>query len=357
MTTNCGQVITKKTIEPLDSISSLGFVMPFQPSMWDDRCIQSALDYTTHIIETKLKISYSGECANTMLGRLKQLFDRLNFNTHRKSIAVIISADSEKVIYLNFPVRLFVSTCNFVSILDLVASIKQETSFYLFFICEENAALFEYYGKQLNKVYEQKPDGLCGHLVDANIRASWVISYMNSSYHKPVFIVGNREQMNSFQRAVPFPEIIFQIMIPHVQYGAETIQAVIKEIAGQWSYWLSKFHIGRICLAKKNSTFVSHYKEVLKSLCNSADGLLLMDRSLKRQLQNPASCDTYFHESKKFINQIERFVERGNCLEIQENDLLREWGGIVLLPDAMSRHRNELSFGGYRIYGGAGSLF
>ncbi len=357
MNTYCEQTITKKATKPLQFISSLGFVMPFQPSMWDDKSIQSALDYTTHIIETKLKISYSDECTNTMLGRIKQLFDRLNFNTHRKSIAVLISADSEKVMYLNFPVKLFVSTRSFISVLDLVTSIKQQPGFYLLFNSKDNLMLFEYCNKQLNKVYEQKPDAVSGYFVDGAIRASSVITYMNTNYQKPVFIVGSREDVSSFQSTVSYPEIIFQVINTPVQYSAEMMQTIVTEIVEQWSHWLSKFQVRRIAMAKKGNTLIFKYSAVLQALCNSADGLMLMDKRVKKELQKPATGDILFMDSKFFISQIEKFVDRGNCIVIKENALLRDWGGIVLLPCTTSCHQDKHSYGGYRIAGGTGNLF
>jgi hypothetical protein len=357
MITYSTQVITKKATKPLESISSLGFVMPFQPAMWDDKSIKSALNYGTHIIETTLKSNYSEECTKTMLGRLQLLFKMLNFNTHRKGIAVIISADSEKVFYLNYPVRFSVCTGNFISLLDLVDSIKQETSFYLLFICQENICLYEYTNEHLNKVYEQKPDAVSGYFVDAEVRATSVISYMNTNCQKPVFIVGNSEHLNAFQMAVPFSEIVFQIIQPLQQYSAEMLQSIITEIVEQWSYWLSKFDVGRIAMAKKANALVFNYDAVLKALYKSTDGLILMDKRVKKELQKHATDDIYSQGSDFFISQVERFLDRGNCIGIKQNGLLKEWGGIVLLPNSIPACDKTSYFGKNHISGGIGTLF
>lgn len=357
MSTYCEPTIMQKLTKPLESISSLGFVMPFQPSMWDDKSIQAALDYSTHIIETTLQNTYSAECVQTVMGRLQLLFKGLNFNTHRKGLAVIISADSEKVFYLNYPVRCSVSTSDFISLLDLVHSKKQETDFFILFTSQENICLYEYNNEHLNKVYEQKPEIVSGYFVDADIRAASVIRYMNTNCQKPVFIVGSSEQFAAFQRAVSFSEIVFQIMQPQPQYSVEMLQKIKTEIVKKWGYWLSKFQIGRIAMAKKANVLVFNYGEVLKALCNSADGLILMDKRVKKELQKHATGDIRFKESDFFISQIERFVDRGNCIVIEENDLLKEWAGIVLLPNSLPACDKPSCFGEYRISGGMGTLF
>jgi hypothetical protein len=357
MNTYCDSTIAKKLTKPLDSILSLGFVMPFQPSMWDDKSTQSTLDYCTHNIEKILHNTYSAECIKTMQGRLQLLFKRLNLNTHRKGLAVIISADSEKVFYLNYPVRFSVCTGNFISLLDLVHGIKQEAVFYLLFVCKENICLYEYTNEHLNKVYEQKPDEVSGCFVDADVRATSVITYMNTNCQKPVFIVGSSEEMNAIQKSIPFSEIVFQITQAQPQDSAEILQRIVAEIVEQWSYWLSKFDMGRIAMTKKANALIFNYGEVLNALCNSTDGLILMDKRLKKELQKRTMGDTHSLEINFFISQIERFVDRGNCIGIKENGLLKDWGGIVLLPNSIPACQKPSCFGEYCISGEMGNLF
>lgn len=347
MFTTCEEAITKKTILPATVISSLGFAMPFQPSMWDDKSINAVLVYITNIIETKLKGKYSDKCTEDMLARIKELFSRLNFNTHRKSLVVLLCPVSEKIFYLNFPVRLFVSVNSYVSILDLVSGIKRETDFYLSVIDEEKITCYEHFNRHLNKVYEQKADQVSAGLNKESSKASAVIAFMNSQYQQPVFITGDRQQVQAFQRVAPFPEIIYEIIRPAGQYGPETMQSIVTGITDKWSYWLSKFIVGRVVLAQKNNTLIFHYEAVLRALRKSTDGLLLLDRRLKKQLQKPKTGNTGFQNADELFYQIERFVHRGNRLEITEPFLLNDWGGIVLIPVTMPACQGKLSLGMY----------
>ena len=357
MATYCTQSIKKKAKKSIQPISSLGFVMPFQPTMCNEESIQSSLDYTFNIIERKLINTYSIDYTKTMLVRIKRLFHRLNFNTHRKSLAVLLSANSEKVIYLNFPVTLFVSTGNFISILGLVTGINQEIGFYLLFIFKRNITLYEYTDKHLHKVYEQMPDTISGYLVEEVMRASSVITIMNKNSRKPVFIAGSREQVDSFQRAIPYPEIVFKLIRHPVQNNAETAQNMVTEIVNQWSYWLAEFDAGRLAMAKKCNTLIFQYEGVLKALCKSANGLMLMDNQLIKKLHKPEMDNNYSEDTNMFSNQLERFVDRGNCIGIKEDGLLKDCGGIALLPDMIDGHLNELTFRKHRISGQTGNLF
>jgi hypothetical protein len=356
MSSNFKSIRTKKTTKQLESVLALGFVMPFQPSLWDDKFTQSTLDYCTHNIEKKLQNTHTVESIKTMLGKLEHIFKNLNFNTHRKSLAVIISADLEKVYYLNYTVVFSVCTGNFISLLDLVHYIKQETIFFLLLASKEDICLYEYANEHLHKVYEQKPDAFYGYFMDADIRAISVITYLNTNCQQPIFIVDNNEQLIAFHESVPFAEIIFPIII-EPPYSAEMLQKITREIHKQWNFWLSKFHLGQITIAQKANALTFNYGAVLKALCNSTDGLILMEKAVKKELQKSVKGDMLFEESNFFIQQLERFVDRGNCIVIKENGLLKDWGGIVLLPNAIPNCIKPTYFDEHRISGGMDNLF
>ncbi len=332
MTTNYRQ-ISKKVNIPFSPASSLGLIMPFHPSMWNDRSIESGLNLAIYFIEKELYIKHSIEDASAILSRVKNVFKALNFNSHCKSVAVILSPDSTKVLYLNYPVTLFVSTCNLISILDLLPHIMLETSFYLLFICNGNIRLCEYYHKQLIIVHEHKLNEERKELVDIVVNVFSIISLMNKNCQKPIFIIGNNKQINDFKSIVTYPEIIFKIKNIGLHNTAESVDIIVTEIIQKWSYWVSKFHIGRINLARKNNTIISNYKKVVNALNNSVNGLILLDRKLISKMTKYKLENNYSNESELFINQIEKFIERGNYVVINEKPLLKGLGGIFLLPN------------------------
>jgi hypothetical protein len=63
---------------------------------------------------------------------------------------------------------------------------------------------------------------------------------------------------------------------------------------------------------------------------------LLLDKNFKRQLHKSGRLNAIFHKSDELMNQIERFLTRGNCMDITEPGLLEKFGGIVLLQNIPS---------------------
>lgn len=347
-------IIKRQITKPRPVFSSLGLVIPFQPSMWDEKSIQAVLNYAMEIVETKLKDRYSAECTDKVLARLEKLFAKLNFNTHRKSLAVIHTPDEEKVIYLDFPVKPVVFFSRSVSLLDLVSSIQREPDFYFLVLNGGRARLYEYYNKHLSKVYEQNHETNADHLYKNTFG---VIELLNSKNEKPVFVTGSPHLVEGFCKSSSFPQIIFKKLYQAAAFSDEIIQPLATEIISQWSYWQSKFITGRILIAQKAGSLIYNIDAVLQALHRKADGLLLMDKRLKKQLYKSGAGNDIVNISKELINQIEHFLARGNRIEITETGLLKDLGGIVLLHDKKSGVTEELPFCRHYEFGGADNLY
>lgn len=112
-------------------IYSLGLVIPFYPSMVDKNTIQGILNYTLEVVQAKLESLHVEVEIEQITRRLQKIFKSLNYNSHRKSVAIIIEGEEEKVINLNYsgkPVFLFNETF---SLLDLVGNSIQNPEFEL----------------------------------------------------------------------------------------------------------------------------------------------------------------------------------------------------------------------------------
>jgi hypothetical protein len=342
-------VAVQKIIKPQPEFSSLGFVIPFQPCMWDEKSVQSAWDNAMQIVETKMKGSYSEECTNKVLARLEKIFNRLNFNTHRKSLAVILTPDEEKLIYLSFLVRPVVFSGRSVSVIDLATNIQREPDFYYLVLNKDYAGLYDYNNKQLRKVYEQSNE-TC--LVNIFKNAAAVIELLNSKNEKPVFVTGSPNLVEQFCNSEYYAENYFPLLYHKAPFSSEIIQSLVKEITNHWNYWQSKFIASRVLLAQKANALVSNAEAVLLALRKSTDGLLLIDKRLKQQLQKSARTgNAIFHIADELIGQIEKFLTRGNRIEITETGLLKDMGGIVLL------HVNNNYLPTYRHSTAGGSLY
>jgi hypothetical protein len=323
----------RKASKTRNQFSYMGMVIPFQPCMWDDTKVEAAWNEAMEMVQTKMKGKYKAECINKLVARLNNMFGRLNLNTHRKSLAVTLTPDEENIIYLSFPVRPTVFFNKNVSWLDLAANVQREPDFYYLVLNKDCSKLYDYNKKQLRTVHEQTNEP-CPEKLFQNVVAPFRL--LNDKNEKPVFVTGSTTLVEMFCKSEYYAENYFPLLYNKTTFSSEIIQSLIKEITGRWSYWRSKFIAGSILLAQKTNRLISHTEAVFQTLRKGADGLLLIDKRLKHQLQKHATGSVIFKMADNLITPIENFLTRGNRIEITEPGLLKDFGGIVLLSNTTS---------------------
>jgi hypothetical protein len=324
----------KKKIKVHKTFSSLGLVIPFQPSMWDDKTVLAELMYAMKTVSKALREKYTSDCADKVLHRLEKIFAHLNFNTLRKSVAIVLEPANEKIIYLSFIAKPVLFFGKSISLLNLVTNVPGEADFHFLVFDEGNVRIYEYCNRLLGQVYEQKKMILNGHTgngVDGYHMLFTQIALINYGYKKPLFISGKEEEMEMFLSKSPFAAIVFKKINPIMKYPIEIIRLMALEISFEWSSLQQQFIAGRIKLAAKSNTLIGNKEAVLLALRKNQDGLLLLDKRLNKQLQKSKPPIPIFKEADELLLEMERFLMRGNMLQITETGLLKNFGGITLL--------------------------
>jgi hypothetical protein len=329
-------------------INSLGLIIPFQPSLVDLKSINAILNYTLELVQTKLQSRYQPKDIKTIITKLKKIFGKLNYNSHRKSIAIIIKGEDEKIIYLDYNGKAVVFLNNPFSLLDLVADSVRNAEFELLIFTKSGALLYEYFNNSLHKVFAEAADTN----PDKNARTETliyrignIIKMVNKKNDKPVFIFSeDPQQTNKFCEFFSYREIVFKISVPPKKDIGATINFLVEKINQQWDHWQTKLIWGQIAIAKKNESLITHLNSVTKALKHSLDGLLLIDSFMKEEIHKSLQDETLFKNTQKLTDEIERFLERGNRIEITEGGLLEHFGGIALIKNKDSQ------FQSYRLY-------
>jgi hypothetical protein len=311
------------------NFSSLGMVMPFQPSMWDDKTTESVWENSLKNLERKMKEAYSDDVINNLVYRLKKLFARLNFNTHRKSLAIILTPDDEKIMYLDFPVRPVTFFSKKISALELAANLHQETSFFYLVLGKNKSELYDFSRGQFRMVYEEadKPDF---SMTARNITN--IIYTLNSVTGKPVFVTGIPNLVELFCKSDNATRLYCPLFYGSFPFDRKIRESVVREATTHWKHWHAQSIKGKILFARHANRIISNAEPVLQALVKGMDGVLLIGKKLKRQLQKPISGDIAFEIAADLNSQIEMFLTRGNKVEIIETGLLKGLGGIALLP-------------------------
>ena len=319
-------LIKRKPSKQKTEIPSLGFITAFQPSLWKEKYVQNVLIENLNVIEMKLFEKCGVDSACDLMIRIKNIFTKLNFNTQRKSIAVIITPEDEKVIYLDFPVKQVLIFKKNISPLDVVANLKLEPDFCLFVMNRDSLKLYEYINSRLSKVNEQiiedNDDGKKN--VELFRKSFAIIELLNKKIGKPVFITGEVDMVDAFLKENSTPNIVYIKIDNLCNCGEKKVQSVSEEIIRKWNDWHSNYFNEKIQISQKDDSLIFRMDAVLHALKKNADGLLLIDKQLKIKLQKSRKFKLFFPAREEMMGKIEEFLARGNRVEIVEDSILKK---------------------------------
>ena len=100
LTSELGEIMEATYYRPAISI-----IMPFEPKMNQKTALSHSLKIAADKVERELREAYSTEIIELVMGKLRSVISNLNYNTHKKSIAIYVSTVFEKVLYLDIAVE------------------------------------------------------------------------------------------------------------------------------------------------------------------------------------------------------------------------------------------------------------
>lgn len=321
------------------AVLSLGLAFSFHPCMQDEKSMKNVLKDGEERVYVMLNKALNLVDAGDMFERLQKVFNNLNYNSHCKSIAVLLRPDEERVTYLNFPVKPVAYLNKYVSLLELIANTPKEPDFHCLAVEQSRAILYEYYHNRLHQVYATKQEPGLDEKTNPEIlfkRVLQTIERLNGFNQKPIFITGSTNLVELFCSIPPYPGIFFRLLDDVAPFDEEIIKRLVKQIIGHWNYWQSNFLMDQIMIAQKANVLIAEIEMVLQALLNGVDGLLLIDKRLKQRLYKSRRANALFNTADELMNQIERFLISGNHIEITEAGSLQQFGGIVLLQNRSS---------------------
>src|SRR6476660_8503471 len=104
---------------------AVSIILPFEPKMSMKTELTYSLKCAKEKVEQELAENYPADQGQLVLHKLTGILDSLNFNSHKKSIAIYVSPVFEKVLYLDIPVEEKVMVDETFEIRDLEYSKKQ----------------------------------------------------------------------------------------------------------------------------------------------------------------------------------------------------------------------------------------
>lgn len=341
----------------------VSIIMPFEPKM----SLKSELDYKLKLalsrLESELLASYTEEKALTVLRRLRALIKDLDFNTHKKSIAIFVSPLVEKIFYLDIAVEEKIIVDSSFEIRDLVYSKKEMHKYLVLVLSSKRTRIYLGNTNTFVRIVSNVPDHIAAYKNDVSERIANFsdpserkevmlekflrhtddgLSILLKAYPLPLFVMGADRVIGHFKkithnanrilgyvhgnyeeateeelRKALQPEIADwkKVKQDDLLHQLDAAAGAKKLVAGMENVWREATHKrGRLLVVEKNFIYPAH-------LGNGEDIIYMEDHE--------AGNNFYIKDAVDDV--IEKIFETGGDVEFVDAEVLKDYGRIALI--------------------------
>jgi len=352
----------KRLIKTVKYLPAVSIILPFEPVMSLKTELEYKLKIAVQKVESGLMKDYTMDKALPVILKLKNFVGNINFNTHKKSIAIFVSPIIEKIFYLDIPVEEKIIIDESFEIRDLIYSKKELHKYLLLVLSGESQKIYLGNTRQFIRIVSQVPDNIAAYENDIPQR---VANFSDPSYRKEVMLDKFLRHVDSgldiLLRAYPLPLFIMATertighfkkisknkrhIIDYIQGNfeeatEEELKIAIQPYVYDWKRVKQLSLLQELEAARGAKKLAAGVKEVWKAAYQQKGRLLVVEKNYMVPAQKGSDPEIIYQ--KDFSNNnsffikdavddiIEKVLENGGDVEFVDTNLLSDYEHIAL---------------------------
>lgn len=358
LTPELSEVIGAQYYRPAVSI-----VMPFEPKMNQKAALSHSLKIAADKVERELKETYPADITEMVMGKLRAIISKLNYTTHKKSIAIYVSPVFEKVLYLDISVEEKIMVDESFEIRDLVYNKKQSHQYLVLVLNSKKGRMYLGNSKAFVKIIADTPGSVYAHINDAPEKVSNFsdnasrrevimekflhhidnsLGIILNAYRLPLFILGPERIVGHFKKLTKHGSAVIEYI-----YGgyddatAEELAVILQPHTAKWKEVKQKELLNQLEDAAGKKQLASGISNVWREAMNRKGRLLIVEKDYMYAAQRGAGKNVVYMPSKPYPkfshikdavdDVIEKVLEHGGDVEFVEKDVLKDYQHIALV--------------------------
>lgn len=350
------------TMENVYNRPAVSIILPFEPKMMAKATLGVLLKKATEAVKAQLN-EYPEELTELIMGKVNRLVTNLNYNTHKKSVAIFISPVMEKVLYMDMPVNEKVMVGDDFDIREVVYT-KKDPQQYLVLVLSGKASRL-YLGNCLSlcKIISSVPESVSqfvndipekvGNFSDTSARREIVmdkflhhidqeLGIMLHAYRLPLFVLGSEKVVGHFKSLTHHNKSVVEYVQGNfIDNSPAELSAAIKPYLDEWEKVIARNVLNRLDEAADKKKLATGIRDVWRKAMNRSGRLLVMEKGymcgsqrsdLKQPVYMTAKPYNKFSIVKNAVDDIiQAVLESGGNVEFVENGLLEQYDHIALV--------------------------
>lgn len=353
----------KAVLSAVKYLPAISIIMPFEPKISPRNDLEYRLKMAISKVEKELMNNYPSEKAVPVLDRLRHLVSEINFNTHKKSIAIFISPIMEKMFYLDMPVAEKIIIDETFEIRDLVYQKKQDMQYLVLMLSAKRSIMFLANSSDMRLVKSNLADHVMlsekdlservANFSDPDSRAEIVLdkflhqmdddlTLMLKAYPFPVFVMGADRVLGHYKKLTKHThEITEFIQGNHEELPEPEIFKLVQPHVSNWKHVKQLDLLHQLEKAMGAKKLAHGIEEVWQAATHKNCRLLLVEKNFMYPARQGADPDIIYKEElptnypfyiKDAVDDvIQKVLENGGDVEFTDDGVLDEFGHIALI--------------------------
>jgi Bacterial archaeo-eukaryotic release factor family 3 len=341
----------------------ISIIMPFEPKMNLKEALLHKLKLAADNVEDQLLENYPDEKSKPIITRLRQLIKELNFNTHKRSVAIFLSPLIEKVYYLDIPMEERIVIDESFEIRDLIYSKKQIHKYLLVVLSSKWVKIYLGNTTEFIRITYVVPDNIAAYendisekianFSDQNKRKEIMLNkfllhidngltLLRKSYKLPLFVMGAARTVGHFKKITHNGDHVIDYI--HGNFENKTVpelKALMEPYVADWKKVIQTDLLQQIEEALNHRKLAVGMDEVWKSASQKRARLLVVEKNFifpADKSSTPGiiykreeSVTGAFYIKDAVDDVIEKVLANGGDVEFVDEGVLEGYSKIVLI--------------------------
>jgi len=330
-----------QVIGNIQYLPAVSIILPFQPVIIKKRQLEYSLMLILKKIEQELLNNYAAENAVPVILKIKNVIRSLNYSSHKKSIAIFVSPVIEKVYYLDIEVKQKIVIDDSFEMRDIILTKKQTPKYLVMLLNADSSKMYvgNCSGFDLIKSNISNNTGVTNFLEEMDHGLSIILK----AYPLPIFILSAKNEMELFKKITTNKKDVIQ----HIELSREitdpaAIRNIILPYELNWKNLKQIYLLNRIKKANEEHKLSVGIDNVWNIATRNNGKLLIIETKYLTPKTQPKDQLLYnkdylmgkpFYIKDEVDKIIEKVFENGGDVEFIDEDLLNEYGQIVLIEN------------------------
>ncbi len=357
--------MTPELIELIDAVHyrpAVSLIIPFEPKISLKKELTQSLKFAVDKVERELEENYPAELSTLVIQKLKNILKGLNFNTHKKSIAIYVSPVFEKTLYLDFAVEEKIIIDESFEIRDLVYCKKQSHKYLVLLLSRNESRIYLGNSGTFVRIvsntsqsvaFENDMPERVANFSDADERKQIMqdkflhhidnnLDIILNAYHLPLFVLGTDRILGHFKKLTNHTSAVIEYINGNYDEATEEqLKTILEPSISDWQKVKQRDLLNRLEEAAGKNKLASGIKEVWREAMNLKGRLLVVEKNYMFAAEHGSNESIIFktvepYNKYSYIKDavddvIEKVLENGGDVEFVSEPILKDYNHIALI--------------------------